>query len=210
MDTTTNVVTIIPVKPLSEAKSRLAPFLNKSIHGQLVLNMLLHVVKIAVKETDAVWILSTDDSIKKLARSEGAQWCHDPKPSINQSLEFVFKQVWDEGKFPLFLPGDLPFLRNHSLKQLIYRGTQKESVVLVPAKKDGGTNAIFIPKFSAFRFLLGPNSFERHLTQAKFLGLDPIIYRNRSIALDLDTWEDMKHYKRMAPDLFDILTHGAD
>ena len=195
------VVAVIPIKPPSRAKSRLAPFLDMHQRQQLVLNMLRHVIKAAREAADEVWVLGEDAVAEELAKIEGAKWYREKGSNVNESLEIIFKRVWHAGKSPLFLPGDLPFLQGKELRELMAQAARKESAILAPAKSGGGTNAILLPEPSGFRLLLGPASFRRHLAQAKSLGMDLAIHCSPGLAHDLDTWEDVQAYQRIEPGL---------
>ena len=124
----------------------------------------------------------------------------------------MFDEAWAAGKSPLFLPGDLPFLQTDELKALIARANSNvgedsvPSIVLSPANKGGGTNAILIPQPLAFRLQLGPDSLSRHIAEARRLGLEPSMYASPGLARDLDTWEDLQEYETQEPGLLAHLT----
>ena len=208
------VVSVIPVKPLAQAKSRLAPFLKDVQRRRLVTAMLRHVIRAAREASAEVWVLGADVSIRNVALEEGAGWREEAGSDINESLRLVFDEAWAAGKSPLFLPGDLPFLRSDELKALITRARADSSIgedadpriVLSPANKGGGTNAILIPQPLAFRLQLGPDSLSRHVSEARRLGLEPTVYASPGLARDLDTWEDLQEYETQEPGLLARLT----
>ncbi len=208
------VVSIIPVKPLAQAKSRLAPYLKDVQRRRLVTAMLRHVIRAAREASAEVWVLGADVSIRNVALEEGAGWREEAGSDINESLRLVFDEAWAAGKSPLFLPGDLPFLRSDELKALITRARADSSIgedadpriVLSPANKGGGTNAILIPQPLAFRLQLGPDSLSRHVSEARRLGLEPTVYASPGLARDLDTWEDLQEYETQEPGLLARLT----
>ena len=198
------VVSVIPVKPLAQAKSRLAPFLKDVQRRRLVTAMLRHVIRAAREASAEVWVLGADVSVRNVALKEGANWRQEAGSDINESLRLVFEEAWAAGKSPLFLPGDLPFLQTDELKALIARadsiiGADAEdsvpSIVLSPANKGGGTNAILIPQPLPFQLQLGPDSLSRHVSEAQRLGLEPAVYASPGLARDLDTWEDLQEYE---------------
>lgn len=201
------VVTIIPIKPLSGAKSRLHPHLDQAGRERLVINMLQGVIRAAA--TDEVWVVGADDpAVEGLAKRRGALWRREEGTNVNQSLEIAFRRVWDAGKVPLYLPGDLPFVQRRDLEELMTAASDMKNAVLAPAHRSGGTNAILLPRPSEFRPLLGPGSFRRHLDQAASLGLDVAIYSSPGLALDLDTWEDVRAYQALEAGLLERLTRG--
>ncbi len=199
-----NVVAIIPVKPLCRAKSRLAPFLEPPERERLAVNMLRRVIRAAREGVDEVWVLGTD--AVEAASSEGAGFRRETGANVNESLDAVFREAWTAGKSPLFLPGDLPFIQPSDLRGLTAKAGDGRPAVLAPARRGGGTNAILIPQPSDFRLSLGPDSFQRHLAQAKALGLDPVVRSSPGLANDLDTWEDVQEYEGMEPGLLERLT----
>ena len=200
------VIAVIPIKPLSGAKSRLHPHLDQALRERLVLKMLQGVIRAAAgAAADEVWVVGADPAVEEMAKRKGARWHWEEGSNINQSLEIAFQQVWNTGKVPLYLPGDLPFVQSRDLEKLIAASRMKNAV-LAPAHRSGGTNAILVPRPSEFRPLLGPGSFRRHLTQAASLGLDLAIYYSPGLALDLDTWEDMQAYQALEPGLLERLT----
>ena len=99
------------MKPLAQAKSRLAPYLKGVQRRRLVTAMLRHVIRAAREASAEVWVLGADVSARNVALEEGAGWRQEAGSDINESLRLVFDEAWAAGKSPLFLPGDLPFLR---------------------------------------------------------------------------------------------------
>ena len=206
------VVSVIPVKPLAQAKSRLAPFLKDAQRRRLVTAMLRRVIRAAREASAEVWVLGADVSVRNVALKEGANWRGEAGSDINESLRLVFDEAWAAGKSPLFLPGDLPFLQTDELKALIARAGSGDntdsvpSIVLSPANKGGGTNAILIPQPLPFQLQLGPDSLSRHVSEAQRLGLEPAVYASPGLARDLDTWEDLQEYETQEPGLLARLT----
>ena len=207
-------MSVIPVKPLSQAKSRLAPFLKDVQRRRLVTAMLRRVIRAAREASAEVWVLGADVSVQRIALEEGAVWREEAGSDINESLRLVFDEAWAAGKSPLFLPGDLPFLRSAELKALTAQARADSNIgedsvpriVLSPANKGGGTNAILIPQSLAFRLHLGPDSLSRHVAEARRLGLEPTVYASTGLARDLDTWEDLQEYEAQEPGFLAHLT----
>ena len=207
-------MSVIPVKPLSQAKSRLAPFLKDVQRRRLVTAMLRRVIRAAREASAEVWVLGANVSVQRIALEEGAVWREEAGSDINESLRLVFDEAWAAGKSPLFLPGDLPFLRSHELEELIAQAgpdtgddvDADSRIVLSPANKGGGTNAILIPHRLPFRLQLGPDSLSRHVAEARRLGLEPMVYASTGLARDLDTWEDLQEYESQEPGFLVRLT----
>ena len=205
------VVAVIPVKSLNDAKSRLAPHLTDAQRRRLVAAMLRQVIRAAQAASAEVWVLGADDSTRPVALAEDTGWRQEAGANINESLFLAFEEVWAAGKSPLFLPGDLPFLQPEDLIDLISTAgdypsvgsvrepTLRSQITLSPARNGGGTNGVFIPHPLPFRFQLGPDSFSRHLREACIHGLKPRIHASPGLARDLDTWEDLREYEAQQP-----------
>ena len=206
------VVAIIPIKGLTEAKSRFKPFLNDTQRRRLVKSMLRHVIRAARGAGAEVWVLGTDDATRNVALEECASWRRDAGTGVNQSLRLVFEEAWNAGESPLFLPGDLPFVTSKSLEGLLTAADTDTApaIVLSPAKSGGGTNAILIPQRLPFQFQLGPDSFSRHVAEAHRLCLHISIYDSPGLARDLDTWQDLQEYEKLHPGFLAEMTHGED
>ena len=208
------VVVVIPIKALTEAKSRLKPFLTDTQRRRLVKAMLRRVIRAAQGAGAEVWVLGADDSTRGLASEEGGEWRREEKKDINESLRLVFEEAWSAGKSPLFLPGDLPFLQHEDLAGLTSTAfpepTLHVEIILSPAQNGGGTNAVLIPRRQPFRFRLGPDSFSRHVAEAHRLCLHISIYDSPGLARDLDTWQDLQEYEKLHPGFLAEMTHGED
>ena len=216
------MVAVIPVKALSDAKSRLEPYLADAQRRQLVKSMLRRVIRAAQGAGAEVWVLSADDSTQKLAQEEEAIWRQEGGENINESLRLVFEEVWNTGKSPLFLPGDLPFLQSEDVLDLVSKSAFKSPVgtvrdppngaeiILSPANRGGGTNAILITRQFPFQFQLGPDSFSRHLEEARRLGLEPLVHNSNGLARDLDTWEDLQECETLHPGFLAAMTRGEE
>ncbi len=196
------VISVVPMKPLSSAKSRLAPYLEDVDRRRLALNMLRRVIKAAGAASGEVWVLGSDPLVEEMAVAEGAKWCWERGSNVNESLRLSFEEVWSNGAAALFLPGDLPALRGEDVLGLAQLARTSQSAALVPARGSGGTNAMLLAGASGFQPLLGPDSFRKHLAQAEELGLHPAIYFSPGLSLDLDTWDDVEVCEAMAPGLF--------
>jgi len=65
------------MKPLAQAKARLAPVLSPEERRSLSLAMLTDVVR-AAGELDVVWVLNSDDDAAEAARAAGGEPRPDP------------------------------------------------------------------------------------------------------------------------------------
>ena len=210
-------IAIVPMKPLADAKTRLAEELTPSQRTAVGRNLLRRVLRATRgsgtgvpvdSSVESVWVVGGGIEVESIARREGALWFDDKGSDVNETLAMSFQWALDSGKGALFLPGDLPFLKPRDLYSMVAASGHLKNITLAPARRGGGTNGILVvPGLSQpFRPLLGPNSFSRHLAQAAESGSSVAICYSPGLAFDLDTVEDLKAYEYIEPGLLDKLT----
>jgi 2-phospho-L-lactate guanylyltransferase len=185
---------LVPVKPLSEVKSRLARALGPQERVQLVLAMLEHtlVVLAQVPELAGVAIVTPDTTVADLASAHGARVLHERcAQGLNTSLTWAIDQLGDAGTGAvLVLPGDLPLLRPDSVMALLAAVTAR-GVVIAPDRHRQGTNALLLAPPTLIPFCFGVDSFRRHVGAARSVGVEPVVVDTPDLAADVDLPEDL-------------------
>lgn len=182
---------VIPIKPFGQVKTRLSPVLSLSDRIDLSRHLLRRTIQIAGRAGEVV-VISRDASVRRLAKQAGAWALVESGTSLNQALQQAAEWVLTRGaEVTLIVPGDLPLLRLTDLVEIIEAGRQGPSVVIAPCRRNEGTNALLLRPPNLIKFAFGPGSFERHRQAARAIGVEPIIYRSPTIALDLDLPEDL-------------------
>jgi 2-phospho-L-lactate guanylyltransferase len=69
-------------------------------------------------------------------------------------------------------------------------------VVIAPSRRLDGTNALFLRPPGLIPFAFGPGSLEQHQQAARAMGLEPVIYRSPTTALDLDVPMDLEAWRK--------------
>ncbi|MGH2727788.1 MAG: NTP transferase domain-containing protein, partial [Actinomycetota bacterium] len=129
------------MKPLSEAKARLAPALGPEERRRLSLAMLADVVD-AARGFDRVWVLQSDDDAAAVAMRRGAEPRPDPAPGrgLNASLDAATADALAHGATGvLVVSADLAAARAEDLQALAGR----PGVSLAPDRAGAGTNALW-------------------------------------------------------------------
>jgi 2-phospho-L-lactate guanylyltransferase len=191
---------IIPVKTLSEAKSRLAPHLTQQQRETLALDMLRHVVQTlcASQEFELVTVVSPDVRVLEKARIWGARASFEERSGHNPALHMAALRELAEGAGALLtISGDLPLLTSDDIDVMVERSTRFD-VVLAPSLDGTGTNAMLARPPLAVPYLFGVNSLEKHLRAARRRGLSSNLYASRGLSLDIDTIEDVQELERAA------------
>jgi 2-phospho-L-lactate guanylyltransferase len=87
------------------------------------------------------------------------------------------------------LPVDCPMLDPGELDAHI--GRSPRTVLIVPDRHGTGTNALVLAPPDIFTPVFGPDSCYRHVSRARGTGISFALERVESMAIDLDTPEDM-------------------
>lgn len=199
---------IVPMKPITEGKSRLAPMLNSDQRALLSFAMLIRVLGVVTATpgiTDVV-VYGGDDAVRRACERDGAGWLPDPGLGLNGCLAAGFSDAIDEGfTHGMFLPADIPLVTPEALSILIEAGQDKH-LVIAPDLANDGTNALLVNLSTTFPTLLGEASFDRHIDQARQLGINYVDHRPESfrleLGLDIDTASDMELLMDLVPALW--------
>ncbi len=204
-----SIVAVVPMKPLLLSKTRLAGTLSDNERADLSLAMFSRVVAAARDALGAVWVVGGDDAVQRTAERFGAVWHEDHGKDLNDSLCIAFDSACKNQMTPVYLPADLPFISAADVTALIRASSAGSTLTLSPAQQDGGTNAMLVPRCSAFPPMLGENSFKRHKQQAELLGIPYSVCLSEGLMLDLDTPDDLALCDRLQPGFVSMVIPSA-
>jgi 2-phospho-L-lactate guanylyltransferase len=190
-----DIFVIIPAKPLNQSKTRLAAVLPLKERVELSRHLLQRTIHLACQVGQVV-VVSRDAAVRRLAKQAGA-WAlveagEDLNKALQQASDWVVAQA---GQAILVLPGDLPLLQEADLLEIVAAGQSTPAVVIAPSRRLDGTNALFLRPPGLIEFAFGPSSFEQHQQVARAMGLEPVIYRSPTTALDLDVPLDLEAWR---------------
>lgn len=194
-----SVWVLVPVKPLSRAKSRLAEALTPAERANLAEIMLrrtLSVVK-SVPQIAGVLVISRDSYVLALARDMGAHTVQESgAPELNNALMRATRVLsgWRAGAV-LILPADIPLVNAEDIRNIIQLGNRNNSVVIVTDYNQDGTNVLMVRPPGMFSYVYGENSFERHKQLAELAGATVHVYESERLKLDIDTPSDLEIYE---------------
>ncbi len=200
-----STIPIIPMKKLSDGKSRLAKQLTPDQRAELVVGMLRRVIA-AIKSAniELFWVVGGDDRVRHVTRNCDGLWFEELGRDLNDTVTKGFERAFSQGCSALYLPGDLPFIKPSDLQTLL-RSSERGNVTLAPARRDGGTNGIVVPHGTPFFPELGNRSFAKHLQQAAGKEISVAICYSQGLGFDLDTIDDLEAYEHMEPGLLERL-----
>ncbi|WP_156438688.1 2-phospho-L-lactate guanylyltransferase [Bradyrhizobium valentinum] len=185
---------IVPAKMFLRAKQRLSSFLTASERATLARTMLTDVLEVACSAPTSkkVAVVTSADDVAREAARLGAVVIDDggangTNEAIAAGLAGVEKRG---GRLVVALPSDVPAIMSEDISTLL-QAAERNRVVIVPAPRDGGTNAVAFTLARPLQPCFGPDSFARHIAAADRLGIEPLVCRNARIGLDLDSPADL-------------------
>jgi 2-phospho-L-lactate guanylyltransferase len=186
---------ILPIKTLDEAKTRLAEELDPRPRRALVEAMFSDVLVALrrAKLVDQVLVVSQDHNAQRIAGGYGAMVADDEDSGHNDAAGRGIARAIELGiERVLLVPGDTPLLDPVELDALIARQVEPPFVLIVPDRHGTGTNALLLQPPGAMKPSFGPGSHDRHHRHAAAAGITTETVEVRSLALDLDTPEDLQ------------------
>lgn len=196
-----SIWTIIPVKPLRLAKSRLAEVLTPEERQRFAESMLRHVLGVvkAVPDVTGTLVISRDTHALAIAREYGAKTVQESgAPELNAALARAAAIVtsWRADAL-LVLPADLPLLTPHDIAAVCELSQEEPSIVLASDRNEDGTNALLMRPPGVFQFAYGQGSFQRHAILGRDAGAVIHTYTSQGLLQDIDLPEDLDNYHRV-------------
>ena len=189
----TTVFTVIPVKKLDNAKSRLSQFLTAAERREFCLNMLEDVLNIvnSTKRINQTVVISNDLEVLRTTEKLDIAYLKEGKNGLNQAVSQAIDWCCKrEASSILVLPIDIPLVKPVDLERMLAL-REKASMVISPSRNREGTNALLLTPPNVIPTSYGPQSFHRHLTEATNREVIFSRYESERVALDIDTVEDL-------------------
>ena len=202
--------TIIPVKPFSEGKSRLAGHISPQTRRTLNRNLLAYTLDaIHLAHIDAeIVVVSRDNEALHLAARLGSHALTEepsapqvletgsqlfpsaPEIQLNAALAQAARYAMARGATRvLILPTNMPNLTAEDVRVMASPSSRDPQVNIAPSR-DGGTNALMLQPVQAIPFAFGRDSFQRHRRLAAEAGIPVRVVESDSLVFDIDLPED--------------------
>jgi 2-phospho-L-lactate guanylyltransferase len=185
---------ILPVKTFANAKQRLDDGLD-SVTRRVIAQAMFSDVLVALRrarEIDEILVVTADDHAAQIAGGYGASVLIDHERGHNAAAAVgVLAASNAQAGRVLLVPGDCPLLDPAEVGALIRR-SPAAAVVIVPDRHRTGTNALLLTPPDSLTPSFGPDSCARHLATAEHDGLQAEVVEVSSLALDVDTPEDLE------------------
>jgi 2-phospho-L-lactate guanylyltransferase len=193
---------ILPVKPLSQAKTRLAKALSqieRQVLAERLLQHSLNVLDLArtQKLINGFVVVSRDDKVLALAEKHHSVPLFENQPA-NLNTALTQAGQWLHQHYPecslLILPTDLPLLTVQDLETIIKQSQSfEQGAIIVPDRYQAGTNLLLLKPGTLlnFQYHFGDKSYSKHLEALYQTGIEPHVVQNTNLAFDLDEVEDL-------------------
>jgi 2-phospho-L-lactate guanylyltransferase len=183
------IVALVPLKALSEAKSRLASVLGNTERRELVECLLAGTIR-ALRDSDVIDRIALISPEQLLAQCFGVVWLPDAG-GLNESLAAgVDWALAQSASGLLIVPADLPGITPADVRAIVSEAPNQSGICLTPTR-DGGTGALFLRPPDTIRPQFGSDSFRRHRKTAQTQGAAIRVLSRPGLALDLDTPADL-------------------
>jgi 2-phospho-L-lactate/phosphoenolpyruvate guanylyltransferase len=187
-----STIAILPVKSFDAAKQRLAGMLGAGSRQALAQAMFSDVLGSLrrVSGLDSVAVVTADRVAESAATGERVQLLRDTEVAGQSRAALIGIRYAKAAGFDrvLLVPADTPLLDPTEVSTLLARA---RAVAIVPDRHGTGTNALVLTPPDVIEPSFGPGSFGRHTSAAKAAGVEHTIERVPSLALDVDTPEDL-------------------
>lgn len=192
---------IIPVKRFARAKQRLLETLDRPQRAAVVKAMLADVLA-AVTATDRIErliVITGETRAERIAMHHARrvktpiEVLRDPddKGHSEAATLGIIRALSLGAECTAMLPGDCPLLDPAELDAALER-MRPGRVAVVPDRHGTGTNALLLAPADAIGPAFGEGSFERHIERAARAGYEAAVEGLESLALDLDTPDDLE------------------
>ena len=142
-------------------------------------------------------MVSGDRVAQRIAGGYGASVVEDDERGHNTAATQGIRAVLEDGiERALLVPGDCPLLSPAELDALLTHPTGERSALIVPDRHGTGTNALLLTPPDVLAPSFGPDSRRRHLADASAAGVPAEVVELESLALDVDTLDDLEALRR--------------
>jgi 2-phospho-L-lactate guanylyltransferase len=185
---------VLPVKRFGAAKSRLAASAIAGARPEVAAAMVADVLAALSRsrEIERVLVVSGEPRARAAAADAGAEWLDDPDDrGHSEAASLGVAAALAAGAVcAALLPGDCPLLDASELDEAL-GGMAEGIVAVIPDRHGSGTNGLLLSPPDAIAPAFGPGSRKRHLRLAAEAGHAGRVAELPSLALDLDTPDDL-------------------
>src|SRR5713101_1670220 len=193
---------VIPVKGLTESKTRLSTYLQGDQMRILVEALLDDVLSSIIRSRvyGTVMVISPDDTVSSRLRSQEVSFLKQTGVGLNRAMEQANRLANQKHARSLTtVLADIPLVEPGDFKELVGIGSAAKRVVMAPSFK-GGTNVMLTSPPGIISPSYGRWSYSKNLRQAQINGLNAYSISNSRTSFDIDTATDLMDLRRLDPE----------
>jgi 2-phospho-L-lactate guanylyltransferase len=193
---------VIPVKGLTESKTRLSTSLQADKRRILVEALLEDVLSsiIRSKVYGIVSVISPDENVRSRILPQEVSFLKQTGVGLNRAIEQANRLATQRHARSLTtVLADIPLVEPRDFKELLSIGTAVPRVVMAPSLK-GGTNVMLTSPPGTISPSYGRWSYSKHLRLAQMRGVDAYSISNSRVSFDIDTMSDLMELRRLDPE----------
>jgi 2-phospho-L-lactate/phosphoenolpyruvate guanylyltransferase len=190
---------ILPIKSFAQAKQRLrfefASYERRALVEAMFADSLVALGR--VTSLERIVVVSGDRVAQRIAGGYGAAIVEDDERGHNTAAASGIDLLLEDGiERALLVPGDCPLISPEDLNALLNHPAAGRSALIVPDRHGTGTNALLLTPPDVLAPSFGPDSRRRHQDDASGAGVPAEVVELDSLALDVDTPDDLEALRR--------------
>lgn len=188
---------VLPLKPSSAAKQRLAGVLDPQQRRRLVRAMVGDVLEVLAEHPllEQTVIVSNDPAVNALAAEFGVlHWLEpDAVANLSQAVGWAGETLAGQGvDAMLVVHGDLPLLSASDIDAMMaVHDSDHPGLTLVADRRQQGTNGLLVSPPGLIDFHYGDNSLQAHCQEAQRRGVTAHVLDLPGVAMDIDEPDDL-------------------
>jgi len=193
---------VIPVKGLTESKTRLSAYLQADKRRSLVEALLDDVLSSIVRSRvyGTIMVISPDENVASGIRPPEVSFLKQTGIGLNRAVEQANRlATLGHARSLTTILADIPLVEPGDFRELASLGAPGRRVAMAPSMK-GGTNVMLTSSPGAISPSYGRWSYSKHLRRAQAAGLNAYSISNSRVSFDIDTMSDLRELRRLDPE----------
>src|SRR5438445_8855425 len=188
---------IVPVKGLTESKTRLSTSLQGEKRRVLVEALLEDVLSSIIRSRayGIIVVISPDENVGSRLRSQEVSFLKQTGVGLNRAIEQANRlAIQKHARSLTTIIADITLVEHGDLMELLSLGPASRKVVMAPSFK-GGTNVMLTAPPGVISPTYGRWSYSKHLRQAQISGLNAYSISNSRISLAITTLQVVMNFR---------------
>jgi 2-phospho-L-lactate guanylyltransferase len=184
---------VIPVKGLTESKTRLSTYLQGDKRKILVEALLDDVLSSIIRSRvyGTIKVISPDENVASRIRPPEVSFLKQTGIGLNRAVEQANRlATLGHARSLTTVLADIPLVEPGDFKELVSLGSPARRVVMAPSMK-GGTNVMLTSLPGVVSPGYGRWSYSKHLRRAQVNGISAYSLSNPRLSFDIDTMSDL-------------------